>query len=231
MRTRTLTGKFRIKGRKTARMVIGIALFITFGYIVLNGYYVWPHVGIITIPEEYQQPMVNLWNNTANPIPAYSAHFTFTFSAVGSVSLNNPVNVTVTVSSVLLNHTGVKQFSQYYYGVGLTEAFNPTTVRSSKPVLASIPLRDEGNGTWYGKGQVVWLQDGPTVPFLTPNGNWYVTYSDLQSFGSVLNIAPNSDTLSIQTSLNNQRLTFILIGFSVLMLQPVFEAVFRLGSD
>ncbi|MDG6970417.1 MAG: hypothetical protein JRN54_04830 [Nitrososphaerota archaeon] len=202
------------------RRTVAIALLAVAIGIDALGVFVFPHVNEITLATSYDQTGA-YWPNA----PPFAVHFEFTFKATGSVSLSNPVKVTVTITSINLTDF---EFFKYYDGVGFSGAFNASTINSKQPLLANIPVHQQSDGSLSGNATIIWLQDGPTVPFLTPHStNWYLNNQALASDGPVLNVAGESDTLAIQTSMNTQRLTWILIGFSILMLQPVLEAILR----
>lgn len=216
-----------VSNRKTARMVIGFILLTVGIYIIVNGYEVWPHVNSVTLSTNYNENG-KIW---PNPFPAYSVHFIFKLTTVGSVSMSNAVNVSVQISQISMTNVSTAEFLQYYDGVGFTGAYDPTTITGNNPQAGEIYVHSDGGGNYSGAGQVVWLQSGPTFPYLVPNGKYYVNYDSFRNFSAAFNISGESDTLAIQSSLNDQRLTYVLIGFSVLMLQPILEAVARLGQD
>lgn len=184
------------------------------------------------------------WNNWATyNIPAtYAGVATYairpiSFNAVinivapGSLSVNNPITV-----SVYIYNTNDTSFGQDYAGVSFTwcyplsDSFSPVGVLNS----CFLPLTSEGNGTFLAKGTVKWLQAGPSYLFLVPRESGFVLNNEenLAQYESVgLTMNPVTDTLSSNFNYNILRLTFTLVGFSVLMLHPVLEAALLPHED
>ena len=202
---------------------IAITLIILALIVDCLGWFVFSSVAPIKIIQS-EQEIGDYWPGE----PTFSVFWDFTLKATGSISLNNVVQVSVLLS----DNNKTSDFLQHYNSIGFTDAFSPKTVSGNNPLLAKIPLYATNNSyTYAGNGSVVWLNSGDTWPFLWPhvaaNTVLGVAYPSIEFGTPLISIAGESDTLSIQNSIATARLTWILIGFSVLMLQPVLEAIRR----
>jgi len=173
----------------------------------------------ISIPVHYHAG-VGYW--TAAGLPAVAFDSIFLFSAEGALSVNNPVHV-----HAVFTNTNISDFLQYYTGIGLTDAYDLSAKdQSGFPVLAELPFKANAQGGYDVDGDVVWSYEGGTWAFLLPNlPSFSVRYTDVEIGMPVTIISSVSDTLSVENNVTTQKLTWILIGFSFLMLQPILEAL------
>ena len=197
---------------------IAVVLVIVALVLDIGGLFLFPSVPQI---RAYSEEAIYLDNFGSVGAPPYAIFVQLNLTGT-SISANNVVTVTVTII-----HTNVSNFLEHYNGVGLTNGFDQNTIQSSSPQLERISLSQTANGNFTGTGKVNWLSSGGTWLFLWPNkfGTYYTNYTQIEVGSPIYNIAGESDTLSVQDSLTTQKLTYILIGFSVLMLQPVLEAI------
>jgi hypothetical protein len=146
----------------------------------------------------------------------------FLLTASGSLSVNNHVYVHVT-----LTDANISNLLQYYGWIGFTGAYNISTVGNQEqaPNLAFIPITASSTANEYmAAATIVWLEQGPTWPILFPTsgGQFIIKQPDVEKGTPVTTIASVADTLSVENSVREQQLTWILVGFSVLALQPIF---------
>jgi len=132
---------------------------------------------------------------------------------------------------VILRNANVTDLLQYYNMVCFTDAYGVGTVtgQGQTPLSAEMPIKPRANaGEYEADGTVVWLHEGPTWVYLLPTGSGgllIVNAVDVQRGDPALQIASVSDTLSVGNTVIEHILTWVLVGFSVLMLQPIFEAL------
>jgi hypothetical protein len=153
----------------------------------------------------------------------------FNFTAPGSLSVNNPITVHVQIWNV--NNTA---FSTDYLAAVFTGCFPLQDDWAVEGSLNSclIPLHFVGvtnHGALYaGTGTEKWLDSGPSYLWLRPTNASFLP-NNLNLLGQyeqpVVTIQPVADTLSAAFDLNTLRLTYILIGLSILTLIPVLDAV------
>jgi hypothetical protein len=130
------------------------------------------------------------------------------------------------VRAVILQ-ANVSDFLGYFGYVGFTDAFDAKSVRGQRefPDYSKIPLAVNATKSIVAEGDVVWLHEGASWIYFLPNSpNIIVKYPDVQKGMYTAMISSVSDTLNIQNNVVTQRLTWIAVGFSVLMLQPIFDA-------
>lgn len=212
------------------KRVIAVAILI-----VAAGFFVYAFVGISVPSDEW-----NSW--AAYKIPATFAGYptyalnsgvnkpiffnaAITFTASGSLSVNNPITVHALFFSI--NDT---TFSQDYVGVGFSGCYPLKDSFGSNGVLDScvLPLVKSSNGQFTADGTENWLQSGPSYLYLIPGTQGFVLNNEdkLGQYEQIaITVNPVADTLSTSFNLNTLRLTYILVGFSVLMLQPVLEVI------
>jgi hypothetical protein len=173
----------------------------------------------ISIPVHYYVE-AGYWKKAGLPPVAFDS--TFLFSAEGALSVNNPVHV----HAILLN-MNISNFLQYYTGIALTDAYDLTAKdENGFPKLAELPFKANAQGEYEVDGDVIWSYEGPTWPFLLPNlPSFSAKYTDIETGMPVTIISSVSDTLSKDNNVITQKLTWILIGFSILTLQPILEAL------
>ncbi|MBN1245231.1 hypothetical protein JXA31_06525 [Candidatus Bathyarchaeota archaeon] len=158
-----------------------------------------------------------------------SVHFDqdIIFSAIGSFSVNNPVHVKILISNV-----NVTDFLSYYDSVTFTNGYpNPIEWDSQyvTPFPMKIKLEKDTTNTAYfiGEGDLVWLTEGPTYCLLYPNTDQYfnIPYTNITESKSVITITGVSDTLSTHFSEATAKIAWQIGSFSIIILQPVFEAI------
>jgi hypothetical protein len=81
----------------------------------------------------------------------------------------------------------------------------------------------EGDLVWYQNinTHLEWLQPMPT------NGVLYFDQGYWQQQGhDILNISPSSDTLAVNSNHTIEQLTWVLLGLSIIMVQPIITTLF-----
>ncbi len=154
--------------------------------------------------------------------PAFQGVATFIFTTTGAFSEGNPITVSLTISDVNLTN-----FLGQYNRVGFTDAFTPNQkplVPANTIVWASTYLSQDSQGNFVANGTFDWLA-GESYLNILPNIKANIT-SSTQPFGPpMITVGPASDNVAQDSAATNQRLTWVLVAFSALMLQPVLEAL------
>jgi hypothetical protein len=199
----------------TKRWILAIVLSLAFLIIVPIGVYS-SSVPRITIPF-IQLHEADYWSTEPN----VNVTLNFLFTAQGSLSVNNPVTVYVTITDA-----NVSNLLQYYGWIALTGAYDPSTVGNSKqaPNIAFIPITASSTPNEYtASGKIVWLEEGSTWPYLIPayGGRIIVTQPAVEVGTPVATIESVSDTLSVQMSIREEQLSWVLVGIGILAFQPI----------
>ena len=96
----------------------------------------------------------------------------------------------------------------------------------------SVPLNKLPDGTYIGTWTLVWRVETDTYSFLIPNAtNWEIKVGPNSGTQPILHISGIADTYTWRFNVETKKFTFILIGFSVLMLQPIVEAIAGWKND
>lgn len=205
--------------RRKIGMIVLVSFVIAFLTISLL-----PVSFFIEIPQLRTTQAGTVYSHLFPEAPPVSYRFEAVFTATGIFSVNNPVHVKVTVKQV-----NVTNFLEYWCGVTLTHAYQyPTVYHEGFPMNSVIiNVRDNGDGTYSGEKEIVWLEEGPT--YLTevinnPIGR-YIPETMTENSTSVLTISSAADTLTLHFTQNTARLTWQIGSFSIIVLQPVFEAI------
>jgi hypothetical protein len=146
-------------------------------------------------------------------------------TTLGILSVNNPVHVKVTVKNV-----NITNFLDYFCGVTFTNAYPyPTEEERGYPMNSVIIyLNNNGDGTYSGERDVVWLQEGSSYineVIKNPVGK-HIPITMYENSTSVLTVSSASDTLTMHFTASASRLTWQIGSFSIIVLQPIFEAIF-----
>ncbi len=201
---------------KHKRWAVAIMLFLAFITIVPIGVLFISSVPNITVPSILQMP-IDYWPNHPN----ITVTCTFLFTAQGSISVNNPVTVFVSINSTDPN------LLQDYPWIAFTEAYNISTVGNPNqaPTTAFLSITATTTPNIYqASGQVIWLIDGSSWPYLTPTIYNVVVYAVAVEAGyPAITVASATDTLSIQNNIKSEQLTWVLVGVSILAFQPIIS--------
>jgi hypothetical protein len=128
------------------------------------------------------------------------------------------------LSSNLTTDTAVQNYPYLAY-TGAINANAPSDKRDI-PSFSKLTWQPNATGWYIAEGDLVWMAEGPSWVFFLPHGNVAVKYPDVQKGMASLTISGLSDTLSTKNNEITQRLTWIAAGFSILLHQPILEALF-----
>jgi len=211
-------------------------------------------------------------NDAPAGLPSVWFHYEFVFTALGAISVNNPVHVHAelwggNISSI--------DFLHNYDAIGFTDAFdaNVTDVPvESISHWAAIPIRQGpynaslspcpsnacpsteycSQNEYCADGDVVWVKEGESWDFLWPvnqeisglttsqieaqpsSPNFVqiearemviVCPGDTDCRPSAVTVTGVTDTLSVQNNLTIQRLTFVLLGFTIILLLEIIDTI------
>lgn len=203
----------------TKRQTIALVLTVIAILVDCYGVFFASSVPSITVPVNIHHNVL-YWKGTEPPV---GVDLEILLTASGALSVNNPVRVHVN----LLN-ANVSDLIHYYNRLSFTDAYqsgvNPNP--NQAPITAGIPIVAGTHvGEYVADGTIVWLLEGPTWVYLAPNvaTDLRIIAQDVQSGDPIVQIGSVSDTLSIQNSIAEYRLSWIVVGFSVLMLQPILD--------
>jgi hypothetical protein len=104
----------------------------------------------------------------------------------------------------------------------------PTQYYENSPINASIIyLQKVADNIYSGEGDIVWCLAGDT--YLTeviknPIGH-EILDNTLENYSSILAVSSMADTLTLQFTQNTAKLSWLIGSFSIIILQPVFEAI------
>lgn len=146
------------------------------------------------------------------------------FSTVGSFSVENPVHVRVSVVDC-----NVTNFTNYIGVVGFTGAlaYPIQTNYQGAPISALLPLKQVSDRELSAEGNMIWYQSVSTYDVWLPPLTTSFNQDYWQGWGdSILTISPISDKLTIDNNQTLEQLTYVLVGFSVLMTYPIFVEFF-----
>lgn len=210
------------KARRITKRRLAVVLAATFFIIIIYAAF-FASVPSITVPFR-ETHVTNYWQGKEPPV---SLQILILFTAEGSLSVNNRVHV-----HAILSNANVSNVLQYYGWLAFTGGYNVSTVgkQDQAPNLAFLPITasQSSSGQYEADGDVIWLKEGSTWPVLVPatGGQIEIHAPDVEVGTPAAIIASVSDTLSRDMSLREERLTLVLVAFSVLMLQPILEALF-----
>jgi hypothetical protein len=164
----------------------------------------------------------DIWNTMGLPSMNYTLAATYTFE--GTLSVNNPIHVRV----VLLNsNLTVDKAVQYYPYLGYTGSINADAVneKSDVPFGSRLDWKMNATGAYVAENDLIWTTEGPSWSFFVPSGKVAVRYPDVEKGMPSITVTGLSDTLNVKNNEITQRLTWIAAGFSILLLQPILEAL------
>ncbi len=214
-----------MKDKRTRKQSIGLTFILLFLIVFFTIFFI-PQQAFyepqkITITLAFGDEQFNYGN--AN-LPAGLYNYKATMTATGSFSVNNPVTITFEITYV-----NITNFLTYYNGVTFNGAYPYPLNSTNGEYTATLRFKDTGNGTYTAEGKVVWLIEGPTAPIILPNTNAQISVMSSQqptSTTAMLTISSVSDTLAFKSSEYSVKLTWLIGSFSILLLEPLFEAIF-----
>jgi hypothetical protein len=157
------------------------------------------------------------------PIPNFSFSFTATFSALGSVSVDNSIDVTVAINYVNITD----EFFKNYRGIGFEHAYNYPIAKGSEGI-AVLPFVDNHNGTFTAHGRISWTVEGATYLIVIPrNYDLSVSNEQIERGTPILYVSGISDTLSITTAESAAKVTLLVATIGILTLEPIAQSFRR----
>jgi len=203
------------RSRISALVLILVALPI-FGYAIVG----------VKIPSAYWYQSMNVEMICQDRTPVLFSMY-FNFSAVGSFSAENPVHV-----HVFINNVNISDLTTHLGAISFTNAYNlqESHVVGATPAYGYVALYPSENGTYVADGNLIWHQSETCYVIPLPKFTGIITLPNLAkqnlSGNPVLYITPVADTLSFRSNHTMEQLTYAIVGFSVLMLQPILSALF-----
>ncbi len=173
-------------------------------------------------------------------LPAISATLNCTFTARGSLSAQNPVEVIIRITNA-----NVSNLLDYYQAVGFlgavfngvlpsppSNASGPTATPEVLPqnqTYGFVHFEGEPDGSYTGAAQLVWQSQTEVHAFLIPQSwyPWKLNAGPSSGESPVINIASAAETFTWQYQESSTRLALVAVGFGVLLFQPVLEFAFR----
>jgi len=181
-------------------------------------------------------------NRTFGPasfgIPTITADITYTFTAEGSLSAQNPVT-----AKVMINDVNVSNLLLYYQGVGFlgamanwatpqpsnTSAPTPTPATQNNVTYGIAHHEQLPNGTYEGYAQLIYQSEFDVYTFLVPQSwyPWQVNATPPTGQQPITHISGVADTLTWRYGEETTKIALVTAGFVVLVAQQAIEVVFR----
>lgn len=180
----------------------------------------------VRIPQTYWYKSQDIGVMCADGTPI-TFSLSLNFSTTGVFSAENPVHV-----HAIINNANVSDLTAHLGAISFTNAYgiSESPVISGTPSYGYVVLSQSKNGEYVADGDLIWHQSEtcyiiPLPPF---QGVIRSANLDKQQLGGepVLYISSVSDTLSFRSNHTMEQLTYAVIGFSVIMLQPILSAIF-----
>lgn len=205
-----------ISGQQISAIILILVATPIFSYAIFG-----IKIPQITYPAMTQ---VNVVSTSGVPIQFYAI---MNFTSTGSFSVGKTIHVQVIVIdsnvSDLLNYIGIVSF---------TGAFTAPMIymANGAPMNGYFNLTQVSNGEYYAEGNLIWYQSINThlmwLQPMPPNGVLYFNEGYWQQTGiDILNVTPATDTLTVNTNYTMDQLTWVLVGLSVIMIQPIIMAL------
>ena len=183
-----------------------------------------------------------IYKPASSGIPIVTANITYTFTAEGSLSAQNPIT-----AKVMINDVNTSNLLLYYQAVGFlgsmanwatpqltnTSAPNPSPAAHQNVTYGFARLEQLSNGTYEGYTQLIYQSEFDVYTFLIPQAwyPWQVNATPPTGQQPITHISGVGDTLTWRYSEETTKLTLITAGFAVLVSQQAVESMFRRRSD
>jgi len=215
--------------KKTVRQILAGFLLASWLIMIIDAFW------FTSTPYVHYSPYfeVRIFPSPSAEIPTLNATIAYNFTAKGTFSAENPITVSVSISNV--NTTNLLQ---YYGELGFFgSVFNssvPQYLAPGEEEPGYVFLRHGPDGTYVGTATLVWHVESDVYTFLLPilrlfNFNLKIGPNSGQS--PTMHISSSSDTFNWKFNEITTKLTLVLVGFSLLMLQPIIEALLHLKHD
>ena len=220
------------------RKRIGKVVFVAFVAALLIALFI--PGGYIYTPPELQTPVRVYGGTSIQTFPNVTYYMNVYLMAYGAFSVGNPVYV-----KVILTQPSDPNFLNYYCCATITNAVNIPPIHGigkySQFIFDDrIPLTNYHNGSYIGSAEIRFVQPGNqnislTIPanltnpeyiFTIPPAPVHIPGTNLTSPSqTVVVISDASSTLGIDSTQFVGRITIIVGAFSIILLQPVLEAI------
>ena len=183
-----------------------------------------------------------IFKPASSGIPIVAANITYTFTAEGSLSAQNPIT-----AKVMINDVNTSNLLLYYQAVGFLGSMANWATPQSMNMSAPSPspaahqnvtygfarLEQLPNGTYEGYTQLIYQSEFDVYTFLIPQAwyPWQVNATPPTGQQPITHISGVGDTLTWRYSEETTKLTLITAGFAVLVSQQAVESMFRRRSD
>ncbi|HTY74099.1 MAG TPA: hypothetical protein VMD05_00870 [Candidatus Nanoarchaeia archaeon] len=179
-------------------------------------------------------------NKTFEPasfgIPAITANITYTFTAEGSLSAQNPIT-----AKVMINDVNTSNLLQYYQAVGFlgsmanwatptnTSAPTPTPAAQQNVTYGIAHLEQLPNGTYEGFTQLIYQSEFDVYTFLIPQSwyPWHVNATPPANQQPIAHISGVTNTLTWQYNEETTKLMLVTAGFAVFVSHQAIEVLVR----
>lgn len=202
---------------RTLRRVIAVVLGIAWSILI----------GIAATVDTPRQAWIKEGDTTvttAEGFPSYTFHYQVLASARGSIRVENPVDVIVNLS----NFVGDERYPlDCYCCIGFTGAHDKRADGAISASLKRVPLINVGEGKFVTNSeQLTWLEGGDSWIVLIPDVPEFVAKdNDIKVGNPAISVGTISDTLSWKNNEFTQRLTWVLVAFSVITVGAVIETL------
>jgi hypothetical protein len=217
---------------------IGKAVIVSFLVVMLIAFFL-PGKFIYT-PPELEIPVSVYGGTVIGTLPNVTYYMNVLLTTNGAFSVGNPVHVKVT-----LTQPSDPNFLNYYPCATITNAVNIPPIHGIGSHSATIfddriNLTDYHNGSYIGSADIRFVQPGNqnislTIPanrtnpaniLIVPPAPVHIPgYPKALASETVVKISDASATLGIDSTRYIARITIIIGAFSVILLQPVLEAI------
>ena len=215
--------------KKATRQILAGFLLLLWLAMIIDAFF------FTGTPDVYYSPYfeTRTFPSPSAEIPTLNATISYNFTAKGTFSAENPITVSVSISNV--NTTNLLQ---YYGELGFFgSVFNssvPKYLQPGEEEPGYVFLKPGPDKTYVGTSTLVWHVETDVYTFLVP-------LPPLFSFSLIIgpnsgqlptmHISSSSDTFNWKFNEITTKLTLVLVGFSILMLQPIIEALLHLKRD
>lgn len=207
--------KFPITRQQASALILIIIALPIFAYAFLG----------VNIPQTYlpRSADVQMACNDGTPV---TFSIIVNFSAVGCFSAENPIHVHIRIINA-----NVSDLTSHIGGITFSLAFdiNPQSIPSNAIIFGYLTLKQGDNNEYVADGDLIWHQSETSYLIPLPPFQGLIKSTDLSKMRvgePFLYVSSVSDTLSFRSSHIMEQLTYVLIGFSVIMLQPILSALF-----
>jgi hypothetical protein len=193
-------------------LILWLAIFLLVSYLPESFFLGAPSI------HYYSDELGNTWQAPGCPGITYSQ--ALSFSAIGSFSVNNPIDVTVHIFGV--NMSASDFLSNY-----------PTVIKPNSNLVLPLALEmnltvDKAHSGWFvGKGTVVFSTEGTTwlIPLAKNQPIPTLNMSNFVGFPSAITITGVSDTLATHFDEATAKIAWQIGTFSIILLEPVLESI------